>query len=130
MEHLSRHFSKETIQTANEYLERRSVTSLGMLMFSPSVVSSSLQHARLPCASPSPRACSNSCPLSQGCHPTISSPVVPFSSCLQSCSASGAFLKSWLFASCGQSTGASASTAVQGTLKSLLQHHSLKASIL
>ena len=44
-----------------------------------------LQHARLPCPSPTPRACSNSCPSSQWCHPTISSSVVPFSSCLQSC---------------------------------------------
>ena len=50
-----------------------------------------LQHARLPCLSPTPGACSNSCPSSQWCHPTISSSVVPFSSCLQSCPASGSF---------------------------------------
>ena len=50
-----------------------------------------LQHARLPCPSPSPGACSNSCPLSQWCHPTISSSVVPFSLCLQSFPASGSF---------------------------------------
>ena len=50
-----------------------------------------LQHARLPCSQPSPRACSNSCPLSQWCHPTISSSVIPFSSCLQSLPASGSF---------------------------------------
>ena len=50
-----------------------------------------LQHTRLPCPSPSPRACSNSCPLSQRCHPTISSSVVPFFSCLQSFPASGSF---------------------------------------
>ena len=50
-----------------------------------------LQHAGLSCPGPTPRACSNSCPLSQWCHPTISSSVVPFSSCLQSCPASGSF---------------------------------------
>ena len=70
-----------------------------------------LQHARLPCPSPSPRACSNSCPLSRWCHPTISSSVVPFSSCLQSFPASGSFPMSWLFTSGGQ-IGASASTWV------------------
>ena len=67
-----------------------------------------LQHSRLPCPSPSPRVCSNSGPLSQWCHPTISSSVVPFSSCLQSFQASGSFPKSWLFASGGHSIGASA----------------------
>ena len=71
-----------------------------------------LQHARLPCPSPSPRACSNSCPSSQWCHPTISSSVIPFSSCLQSFPASGSFLISQLFASGGQSTGALASEPV------------------
>ena len=60
-----------------------------------------LPHARLPCPSLSPRVCSNSCPLSRWCHPTISSPVVPFSSCLQSFLASGSFLMSRLFASGG-----------------------------
>ena len=85
--------------------------------FSRSVVSNSLQphglqHARLPCPSPSPRACSNSCPLSRWCHPTISSSVVPFSSCLQSFPASGSFLMSQFFASGGQSIGASASASV------------------
>ena len=68
-----------------------------------------LQHARLPCSSPTPRACSNSCPLSRWCHPTISSSVVPFSSCLQSCPARGSFQKSQFFTSGGQSIGASAS---------------------
>ena len=71
-----------------------------------------LQHPRLACPSPSPTAHSNSCPLSQWCHPTISSSVVPFSSCLQSFPASGSFQMSWLFASCGQSIGASASASV------------------
>ena len=71
-----------------------------------------LQHARLPCTSPSPGACSNSCPLSQWCHPTISSSVVPFSSCLQSFPASGSFPMSQLFASGGQSIGASAASVL------------------
>ena len=80
------------------------------LLFSHLVVFYSLQpHARFPCPSPSPRACSNSCPVSQWCHPTISSSVVPFFSCLQSFPASASFPMSWLFASGGQSIGASAS---------------------
>ena len=85
-----------------------------MSWFNHSVMSGSLwpsrlQHARLPCPLLSPRVCSNSCPLSQWCHPIISSSVVTFSSCLQSLPASGSFPKSWLFASGGQSIGASAS---------------------
>ena len=85
-----------------------------LLLFSRSVVSSclwpyGLQHARLPCPSPTPEACSNSCPLSQWCHPNISSSVIPFSSCLQSFPASGSFPMSCPFASGGQSIGASAS---------------------
>ena len=67
-----------------------------------------LQHTRLPCPSLTPRACSNSCPSSRWCHPTISSSVIPFS-CLQSFSASASFPMSQFFASRGQSTGASAS---------------------
>ena len=62
--------------------------------------------------SPSPRACSNSCPLSQWCHPAISSSVVPFSSCLQSFPASGSFQRSQLFTSGGQSIGVSALASV------------------
>ena len=101
------------------------------------------QHTRLLCPSPSPRVCSRSCPLSRWCHPTISSSVVPFSSCLQSLPASGSFLRGQLFASGGQSIGASASAsmnlqgwsplgdwfdlALQGTLKNLLRHPSSKA---
>ena len=127
---------------------------LWVCMFNHSVVSDSLhphglQHARLPCPLPSPRACSNSYPLSQWCHPTISFSVIPFFSHLQSVPASGSFQMSQFFISGGQSTGASASVlpmsiqdwsplgldwldllAVQGTLKSLLQHHSSKVSIL
>ena len=70
-----------------------------------------LQHTRLPGPSPTPGACSNSCPLSRWCHPTISSSVIPFSSCLQSFPASGSFPMSQFFASGGQSTGVSASTS-------------------
>ena len=71
-----------------------------------------LQHARLPCPWPTPRACSNSSPLSQWCHPAISSSVVPFSSCLQSFPASDLFKMSQFFASGGQSIGASVSASV------------------
>ena len=104
-----------------------------------------LQHARPPCPSPTPRVYSNSCPLSRWCHPAISASVIPFS-CLQSFPASESFQMSQLFASDGQSFNISPSSehsgllsfrmdwldlpAVQGTLKSLLQHHSSKASIL
>ena len=126
-----------------------------MLLFSRSVVSDSLwprglQHTRLLHPSPTPRACSNSCPLSWWCHPTISSSVVPFSSCLQPFPASGSFQMSQFYTSGGQSIGSFSFSispsnehsglisfrmdwldllAVQGTLKSLLQHHSSKASI-
>ena len=96
-----------------------------LLSFSCSVVSTlrpqGLQHTRLPCPSPTPRACSNSCPSSQWCHPTISSSVVPFSSCLQSFPASGSFPMSQFFASGGQSIGASASASVLPMNISLLQ---------
>ena len=71
-----------------------------------------LQHARLPCPSLSPGACSNSCPLSWWYHPTISSSVTPFSSCLQSFLASGSFTVNRPFISSGQSGGASASASV------------------
>ena len=121
-----------------------------------SVVSGSLrphglQHVRLPCPLPSPGACSNSCPLSQWCHSTISSSVIPFFACLQSFPASGSFLKSQLFQTSGQSIGASASASVlpvniqgwflrgltgmipllsKGLSKVIFLHHSLKASVL
>ena len=85
--------------------------------FSHSVVSDSLwphglQHARFPCPSPTPRVYSNSCSLSWWCHPTISSSVIPFSSCLQYFPASGAFPVSQFFTSGGQRIGVSASTSV------------------
>ena len=71
-----------------------------------------LQHNRIPCPSPAPRAFSKSCPLSQWCHPTISFSVVPFSSCLPSFPASGSFPISQFFVSGGQRIGASASASV------------------
>ena len=71
-----------------------------------------LQHARPPCPSPTPGACSNSCPLSWWCYPTISPSVVPFSSCPQSFPASGAFPMSQLLTSGSQSIGVSASASV------------------
>ena len=90
---------------------------LRSLQFSCSVVSDSLwphglQHARPPCPPPTPGDYSNSYPLSQWCHPTISSSVVPFSSHLQSFLASGSFQMSQFFTSGGQSTGVSASASV------------------
>ena len=110
-----------------------------------------LQHARLPCPSPTPRVYSNSCPLRQWCHPTISSSVIPFSTFPKSCPASGSFQMSQLFASGGQSNAISALASVhptnihdwfalgwtgwislmsKGLSRSLLQHHSSKASVL
>ena len=71
-----------------------------------------LEHTRSPCPSPTLRACSNSCPSSRWCHPTISSSVVPFSSCLQSFPASGSFPMSQFFTPSGQSIGVSASAPV------------------
>ena len=87
------------------------------LQFSCSVVSGSLrpnepQHARPPCPSSTPAVHPNSCPLSQWCHPTTSSPVVPFSSCPQTFPASGSFPMSQFFASGGQSIGVSALASV------------------
>ena len=127
-----------------------------VLFSSVTVVSNSLwpcglQHARLPCPQPTPGAHSNSCPLCWWCHPTISSTIVPFFSCFQSFPASGTFQMSQFFASGGQSIWSFSFSispsneylglisfrmywldllAVQVTLKSLLQHHSSKASIL
>ena len=82
------------------------------LVVSDSLWSHGLQHVRLPCPSSTLGACSNSCPLSQWCHPTISSSIIPISSCLKSLPASGSFLMSQLFALGGQSIGASASGSV------------------
>ena len=87
------------------------------VQFSHSVMSNSLrphglQDTRLPCPSPTPRVYSNSCPLSQWCHATIWSSVIPFSLHLQSFPASGAFQMSWFFASGGQRFGVLASASV------------------
>ena len=87
------------------------------VQFSPSVMSDSLQphglqHPRPTCPSTTPGVYSNSCALSQWCHPAISSSVVPFSSCLQSFWASGSFQMSQFFTSGGQSIGVSASASV------------------
>ena len=128
---------------------------LGSVQFSRSAMSDSLQphglqHTRPPCPSPTPRVYANSCPLSQWCHPTISSSVFPFFSCLQSFPASGSFQMSPFFTSGDQRIRASASASVLpmntqswfplgwtvGTpcgprdSQEFLQHHSSKASIL
>ena len=94
-----------------------SIIYISSVQFSRSVMSDSLwphelQHARPPCPSPTPRVHPNPCPLSQWCHPTISSPAIPLSSCLQSFPASRSFPMSQFFASVGQRTGASASASV------------------
>ena len=123
-----------------------------LVQFSHSVMSDSLrphglQHASLLCPSPTPVVYSNSCPFSRWCHPTFSSSVIPFSSCLQSFPASGSFQMSQLFASGGQSIGVSASVlpmSIQewfplrwtswislqskGLSSVVLQHYSSKAS--
>ena len=120
-----------------------SINAISSVQFSLSVMSDSLrphglQHARPPCPSPTPGAHSNSCPSSRWHHPTISSSVVPFSSCPQSFPASGSLHISWpKYWSFSFSITPSNEhlglifrmdwldlLAVQGTLKSLLQHHS------
>ena len=80
--------------------------------FCPTLRPHGLQHARLPCPSPTLRTCSNSCPSSRWCHPTILSSVIPFSSGLQSFLASGSFPMSQFFTAGGQSIGVSTSTSV------------------
>ena len=111
--------SKWQIKTRASFLpSQHCLCLLGLsVQFSCSVVSDSLwphglQHTRPPCPSPTPRACSKSCPLSQWCHPTISSSVVPFSSHLQSFPATGSFPMNQFFVSGGQSTGVSSSASV------------------
>ena len=136
--------------TSRDMLSTLLIISLVLhsVQFSLSVVSDSLQahgmqHTRPPCPSLTPGVYSNSCPLSWWCHPTILSSIIPFFSHLQSFPASGSFPVNQLFTSGSQSIWASASSvfsmnipdwfdlfAVQGTLKSLLQHHNSKASIL
>ena len=155
---MSQHLgSQEPIDKHSRILSFRVILfkriSLNNNQFSHSVVADflqphGLQHTRLPCPSPTPRTCSNSCPLSLWCHPTISSSVIPFSSHLQPFPASGSLPMSQFFTSGGQSIETSASVLpmnIQGWFplgltglislqskwfKSLLQHHSSKASIL
>ena len=100
---------KQLLNELNEWLSS--------IQFSCSVVSDSMrpyepQHARPPCPSPTAGVYPNPCPWSQWCHPTISSSVIPFSSCPQSFPASGSFQMSQLLASGGRSIGVSASTSV------------------
>ena len=90
----------------------RNSSQFSRLVVSSSLQPPGLQHARPPCPSPTPGVYSNSCPLSRWCSPTISSSVVPFSSCLRSFPASGSFQRSQFFASGGQSIGVSASASV------------------
>ena len=139
--------SQQAIKKENERKRadsKQPMYAFSSVQFSPSVVSNSLrphesQHARPPHPSPTPWVHPNSCASSQWCHPAISSSVVPFSSCPQSLPPSGSFPMCQLFAWSGQHIGVSASASVlpmnthdwcfQGTHKSLLQHHSSKASI-
>ena len=135
----------------SKFIKMYTFSSVQLLCLILLFVTHGLQHIRPPCLSPTPGVYPNSHPFSPLCHPTILSSVDPFSSCLQSSPASGSFQMSHLFAWGGQSIGVLASTsvlpmntqdwisfrmdwldflAVQGTLKSLLQHHSSKASIL
>ena len=113
--------TKEKLEKCNHIfkknLHRKSYHQFSSIQFSRSVVSNSLQphepqHARPPCPSPTPGVHRNPCLLSRWCHPTISSSVVPFSSCPQSFPASGSFQMSQLFTWGGQSIGVSASTSV------------------
>ena len=92
--------------------KKESVQSVQLLSCVRLFATHELQHARPPYPSPTPRVRPNPCPLSWWCHPTISSSVVPFSSCAQSFPASGSFQISQLFASSGQNIGVSASTSV------------------
>ena len=153
----SKYYFKEFKTVFENYPVCRDSIKLRESQFSHSVMSHSLQphglqHARLPCPSPTPRTCSNSCPLSRCCHPTISSSVVPFSSYLQSFPASvfsnesvlhikNLMVACWSFNFSIRPSNERSGLisfrvdwfdlfAVHGTLKRLLQHHSLKASIL
>ena len=105
-----------TVKLRHLFLGRKAMTNLSSVQFSHSVVSDSLwphesQHTRPPCPSPTPGVYPNPCPLSQWCHPAISSSIIPFSSCPQSFPALGSFQMSQLFAWGGQSIGVSASTS-------------------
>ena len=90
---------------ANTHTIKTSTDQFSCSVMSNSLWPHGLQNARLSCPSPTPRACSNPCPLNCWCHPTISSSVIPFSFCLQSFPASGSFPMSQLFTSGGKSIG-------------------------
>ena len=148
---MSPHLWQIHVLNPDDYIQRWGLHGASV-WFTYSVMSNylqphGLQHARLPCPSPTPGVYSNSCPLRQWCHPIISSSVVPFSFCLQSFPASGSLQMSQDFASGGQSIGPSVSASVTSseysglisfrmdwldllaalkTLKSLLQYHSSK----
>ena len=104
--------SIKTISKGKNYLKCKKDLCSSVTQSCPTLQPHGLQHTRLPCPSPSPGACSNSCPLSQSCHPTIPSSVIPFSSCLQSFPESGSFPVNKFFESGGQSIGATASASV------------------
>ena len=111
------HWVLSNILIYMSYISNILIVIIYMLLFNHSVVSDSLrphkpQHTRPPCPSPTPGVHRNPCPLNQWCHPTISSSVIPFSSCHQSLPASGSLQISQLFISCGQRIGVSASTSV------------------
>ena len=121
MIYMSKHYAVQLIQLYASYIsiklegEKMSFTYIHFccsVAMSNTLQPHGLQHTRLPCPSLSPRACSNSCPSSLWCHPTVSSSVVSFSSCPQSFPASGSFPVSHLFISWDQSIGASASASV------------------
>ena len=117
IEKFSVHISGGTCALRMSRSISRGVDLRGIVQFSRSVVSDSLQphglqHSRPRCPSPTPRAYSNPCPLSQWGHPTISSSVIPFFSCLQSFPASGSFPVSQLFPSSDQNNGVSASASI------------------
>ena len=143
-------FSLETTPSIWEQMERGCCFCCSIAQSCLTLWPHGLQHARLPCRSLSPRLCSNSCRLNQWCHPTISSSVVPFSSCLHLCKHQGLF--QWVSSSYQVAKvvelcfGINPSNeylglisfkidcfyllAVQGTLRSLLQHHNSNTSIL
>ena len=107
----------DTRKTLLDKLRRGTYVQFSSVQFTHSVVSDSLrphesQHTRPPCPSPTARVYPNPCPLSQWCHLTISSSVIPFSSCPQSFPASGSFQMNQLFVSGGQNIGVSASTSI------------------
>ena len=104
--------SSSLFLTLSRSIQFSSVQFNSVVQSCPTLRPHELQHARPPCPSPTPRVYPNLCPLSQWCHPTISSSVVPFSSCPQSFLASGSFQMSQPFASGGQSIGVSASASV------------------